>query len=53
MLTIDGQATFTLRPGDRIRISGAPKKACIHVSEGFAFYELLRTKLAWSGGAGA
>jgi NAD+ kinase len=53
MLTIDGQMTFTLRPGDRIRISGAPKKARIHVSEGFAFYELLRTKLAWSGGAGA
>lgn len=53
MLTIDGQVTFTLRPGDRIRISGAPKKAHIHASEGFAFYELLRTKLAWSGGAGA
>jgi len=53
MLTIDGQETFTLRSGDRIRVSGAPQKALIHVSEGFAFYELLRSKLAWSGGPGA
>ena len=53
MLTIDGQETFTLRSGDRIRVSGAPKKARIHVSRGFAFYELLRSKLAWSGGPGA
>jgi NAD+ kinase len=53
MLTIDGQVTFTLGPGDRIRISGAPMKARVHVSASFDFYELLRTKLAWSGGAGA
>jgi NAD+ kinase len=53
MLTIDGQVTFTLRPGDRIRVSGAPEKARIHVTKGFAFYELLRTKLAWSGGPAA
>ncbi len=53
MLTIDGQETFTLRSGDRIRVSGASKKARIFVSEGFAFYELLRSKLAWSGGPGA
>jgi Predicted sugar kinase len=53
MLTIDGQVTFTLKPEDRIKIFEAPNKARIHVSEGFAFYELLRTKLAWSGGAGA
>lgn len=53
MLTIDGQETFTLRSGDRIRVSGAPRKALIHVSEGFAFYEHLRSKLAWSGGPGA
>ena len=53
MLTVDGQETFTLRPGDRIRISGASKKARIHVMKGFAFYEHLRTKLAWSGGPAA
>ncbi len=53
MLTIDGQETFALLPGDVVAISGAPRKALIHVSEGFAFFELLRSKLAWSGGAGA
>jgi NAD+ kinase len=53
MLTIDGQVTFALRPGDKMRVSGAPKKARIHVTKGFAFYELLRTKLEWSGGPGA
>jgi NAD+ kinase len=53
MLTVDGQQTFTLRPGDRIRISGASRKARIYVKAGFSFYELLRTKLAWSGGPGA
>ncbi len=53
MLTIDGQEIFTLKPGDRIRVSGAPAKAKIHVSGGFDFYDLLRTKLAWSGGPGA
>ncbi len=53
MLTVDGQVTFTLRPGDVIRVSGAPRKARIHVTKGFEFYELLRTKLAWSGGPGA
>ena len=51
MLTIDGQETFTLRSGDSIRISGAPRKALICVSEGFAFYELLRSKLAVVGRA--
>jgi NAD+ kinase len=50
MLTVDGQETVTLRPGDRIRISGASGKAQIHVTKGFAFYEHLRAKLAWSGG---
>jgi NAD+ kinase len=49
MLTVDGQVTFTLRPGDRIRISGAERKARIHVTRNYAFYEHLRTKLAWSG----
>lgn len=53
MLTIDGQETLTLRSGDAIRISGAAQKARIFVSEGFAFYELLLSKLAWSGGPSA
>ena len=50
MLTIDGQETFALRSGDRIKVSGAATKARIYVSALFDFYELLRSKLAWSGG---
>jgi NAD+ kinase len=53
MLTVDGQETFTLRSGDRIRVSGAQRKARIYVSAGFDFYGLLRSKLAWSGGVTA
>jgi NAD+ kinase len=53
MLTVDGQETCTLKPGDRIRVSGAVRKARIHVTRDFAFYEHLRTKLAWSGGPAA
>ncbi len=53
MLTIDGQETCPLLPGDRIRISGAERKARIFVSDKLTFYELLRSKLAWSGGAPA
>jgi len=53
MLTIDGQETCPLLPGDRIRISGAERKAKIFVSDKLTFYELLRSKLAWSGGAPA
>jgi NAD+ kinase len=53
MLTVDGQETFGLLPGDRVVISGAPRKARIHVPARFAFFELLRSKLDWSGGAGA
>lgn len=53
MLTVDGQETLGLLAGDRVVVSGAPKKALIHVSERFAFFELLRSKLDWSGGAGA
>jgi len=53
MLTIDGQETFSLLPDDRIRIKKASKKALIHRPERFAFFELLRTKLAWSGGSDA
>jgi NAD+ kinase len=53
ILTIDGQETFALFAGDTVVVRGAPKKALLHVSENFAFFELLRSKLAWSGGAGA
>ncbi len=53
MLTVDGQETSALAPGDRVVFSGAPERARIHAPGSQAFYELLRTKLSWSGGPGA
>ncbi len=50
MLTIDGQETLALLPGDAIRFGKAPWKARIYASGRSAFYEVLRSKLAWSGG---
>jgi NAD+ kinase len=53
ILTADGQETFVLEPGDLVRITRAPFKARILVSKSFAFYDVLRSKLAWSGGPDA
>jgi NAD+ kinase len=53
MLTIDGQESLALLPGDRINFSRAPRKALIHIPERLSFYEVLRGKLNWSGGSDA
>jgi NAD+ kinase len=49
LLTIDGQVTEDLEPGDRIRVHQAPFPAMLVASGRRAFYEALRAKLAWSG----
>jgi NAD+ kinase len=49
LLTVDGQVTEPLEPGDRICLQGAPFEAQLVASGRFAFYNALRTKLAWSG----
>jgi NAD+ kinase len=49
LLTIDGQVTEALEPGDRIHVREAPFSAMLVASGRRAFYEALRTKLAWSG----
>jgi NAD+ kinase len=49
VLTIDGQETFLLRPRDSIFIRRAPQKALIVHTDKRAFYEVLRTKLNWTG----
>jgi NAD+ kinase len=49
LLTIDGQVTETLEPGDRIYLRQAPFPALLIASGRRAFYEALRTKLVWSG----
>jgi NAD+ kinase len=48
LLTMDGQVTEPLEPGDRIFIKRAPFKAMLVASGRRAFYNALRTKLAWS-----
>jgi len=53
MLTVDGQETMPLEPGDRVVFTRAARKALIHVPERVAFYEVLRAKLNWSGGSDA
>jgi len=53
MLTIDGQETSALSPGDRVSFVGASRRAKIYAHERQAFYDVLRDKLSWSGGPGA
>jgi NAD+ kinase len=49
VLTIDGQMTETLEPGDAILIRQAPWQARLVYSERNAFYRALSAKLNWSG----
>jgi NAD+ kinase len=49
LLTVDGQDTFSLEPGDRIIIRQAPWQALLISSGRRAYYSALRTKLSWSG----
>jgi NAD+ kinase len=48
LLTIDGQVTEALEPGDRIYLREAPYRAQLVASGRIAFYKALRTKLSWS-----
>ncbi|MDR1930894.1 MAG: NAD(+)/NADH kinase [Treponema sp.] len=50
LLTVDGQITCPLEPGDRIIARKAPFTAGLIASDRDVFYRALRTKLAWSGG---
>lgn len=50
ILTIDGQKSLSLKPGDQICYSKAPFKARLLRSDKRNFYEVIRSKLKWSGG---
>jgi NAD+ kinase len=50
LLTMDGQITQPLEPGDRISITKAPYQAKLIESDREVFYRALRTKLNWSQG---
>ena len=47
LLSIDGQVTEPLEPGDCIFVSPSPKQAILIASDRFAFYHALRAKLSW------
>jgi len=49
VLTIDGQESFPLLPRDCVAIRRAAHKALIVHTDKRTFYEVLRTKLNWSG----
>ncbi len=53
MLTVDGQETIPLAPGDRVCFSRAAERVRIYSPPSRSFYEVLRTKLSWSGGPDA
>lgn len=53
LLTLDGQVTEPLEPGDRVYIKRAPFEARLIASDRRMFYRALRTKLSWSGGPDA
>ena len=48
LLTVDGQDTFPLEPGDRIVIRNAPHYAKLITPGPLTYYSALRTKLAWA-----
>ena len=49
-LTVDGQSLTPLSEGDEVFIRAAAERAQIIRSDQRTFYEVLRTKLNWSGG---
>jgi NAD+ kinase len=49
LLTVDGQVTEALEPGDTILITRAPHPALLIASGRGSFYQALRTKLSWLG----
>lgn len=52
VLTVDGQETFPLIPRDSVLIRRATHKALIIRSDKRSFYEVLRSKLNWTGEPG-
>lgn len=51
ILTLDGQTVVPLARGDRICVRAADMPARVVQSDRRTFYEVLRQKLSWSGGA--
>ena len=50
LLTVDGQESFPLREEDKVVVRGSAAGARVIKSDKRVFYEVVRTKLGWSGG---
>jgi len=50
LLTVDGQESAPLGPGDAVRMKGRPAGVRVIKSDRRVFYEVVRSKLGWSGG---
>jgi NAD+ kinase len=50
-LSLDGQKSIRVVPGDEIRITKAPQHLSLAMLPGVSFFEVLRQKLKWSGTA--
>lgn len=50
ILTIDGQVVIPLEPGDILSYSGSARKVAVVSSGQRNFFEVVRSKLGWSGG---
>jgi len=50
-LTLDGQNSVRIGPGDAIRIRKAAQQLSLAMLPGMSFFEVLRQKLKWSGTA--
>jgi NAD+ kinase len=53
ILSLDGQVSLPLEGGDLVRFRAADYRALILSSGRMSFYDVLRTKLSWSGGRDA
>lgn len=53
ILTVDGQEVYALEEGDRVRFKRSAFKARLYRRERGSFYQVLRSKLNWSGGVDA
>jgi NAD+ kinase len=49
-LTVDGQESFPLQEEDKVVVRGSAAGARVIKSDKRVFYEVVRTKLGWSGG---
>lgn len=50
ILTIDGQQVRSLVPPDKVEIRKASQEICLITPQQRSFYQVLRSKLRWSGG---